>query len=77
MPLHYTIGLRALGLMVTAKTGRMAPAPPRAAPVVQVSARTLRRAAGRYASGAGVDLVKRPAAGCGGSSRRTRPVSRR
>jgi CubicO group peptidase (beta-lactamase class C family) len=52
------VGLRALSLMVTAKTGRTAPSPPRPARVVRVSTRTLRRAAGRYASGAGVDLVK-------------------
>jgi CubicO group peptidase (beta-lactamase class C family) len=51
------IGVRALGLMVTAKTGRSAPAAPRAAPVVRVSTRTLRRAAGRYASGTGVDVL--------------------
>jgi len=51
------IGLRALGLMVTAKTGRRAPSPQRPAPVVRVSARTLRRAAGRYASGPGIGLV--------------------
>lgn len=47
---HEEVGLRALGLMVTAKTGRSAPAPPRPAPVVKVSARELRRAAGQYAS---------------------------
>ncbi|MGH2938767.1 MAG: serine hydrolase domain-containing protein [Solirubrobacterales bacterium] len=47
---HEEIGLRALGLMVTAKTGRTAPAPPTPAPVTKVSAQTLRRAAGRYAS---------------------------
>ena len=61
------IGVRALGLMVTAKTGRRAPAPPRAAPVVRVSARTLWRAAGRYASGTGVDVVT----ACGGGLRVT------
>lgn len=44
------IGLRALGLMVTAKTGRTAPTPPTPAPVTKVSAQTLRRASGRYAS---------------------------
>jgi CubicO group peptidase (beta-lactamase class C family) len=53
------IGLQALGLMVTAKTGRTAPAPPRPAPVVRVPAGTLRRAAGRYATltGAGLYIV--------------------
>jgi CubicO group peptidase (beta-lactamase class C family) len=51
------IGVRALGLMVTAKTGRTAPSSPRTAPVVRVSARTLRRAAGRYAYGAGLEIV--------------------
>lgn len=44
------IGLRALGLMVTAKTGRTAPTPPRPARVVKVPASTLRRAIGHYAS---------------------------
>jgi CubicO group peptidase (beta-lactamase class C family) len=62
-PLPYATGIRALGLMVTAKTGRTAPVPPRAAPVVRASARTLRRAAGRYASVVGVDLVKRSGGG--------------
>jgi Beta-lactamase len=50
VPVRDQIGLRALGLMVTAKTGRRAPTPPRPAPVVKVSANTLRRATGRYAS---------------------------
>lgn len=44
------IGLRALGLMVTAKTGRTAPAPAPPAPVVKASPAELRRAVGRYAS---------------------------
>jgi CubicO group peptidase (beta-lactamase class C family) len=44
------IGLRALGLMFTAKTGRKAPTPPRPASVIKVSAGTLRRATGHYAS---------------------------
>ena len=44
------VGLRALGLMVTAKTGRSAPAPSRPAPVVEVPTKVLRRAAGQYAS---------------------------
>lgn len=48
---HEVVGLRALGLMVTAKTGRKAPTPPTAAPVRKVSAQTLRRAAGRYSAG--------------------------
>jgi CubicO group peptidase (beta-lactamase class C family) len=52
------VGLRALGLIVTAKTGRTSPAPPRIQPVVRASARKLRRAAGRYASTAGLDLVE-------------------
>ena len=52
------LGVRALGLMVTAKTGRRAPSLPRTSPVVRVSARTLRRAAGRYATDTGVDVVK-------------------
>jgi len=52
------IGVRAMGLMVTAKTGRTAPAPPGPAPVVRVSTRTLRRAAGRYATDTGVDVLK-------------------
>jgi CubicO group peptidase (beta-lactamase class C family) len=56
-PLRDQIGLRALGLMVTAKTGRTAPSPPRPAPVVRVSARTLRRAAGRYATGAYLEIL--------------------
>ncbi len=52
------IGLRALGLMVTANTGRTAPKPPRPARVVKVPARTLRHANGRYAlSAGGVFLV--------------------
>jgi hypothetical protein len=36
--------------MVTAETGRTAPTPPRPAPVIEVSAGTLRRATGHYAS---------------------------
>jgi CubicO group peptidase (beta-lactamase class C family) len=52
VPVRDEIGLRALGLMVTAKTGRTAPTPPRPAPVVKVSASTLRRATGQYASSA-------------------------
>jgi CubicO group peptidase (beta-lactamase class C family) len=50
VPVSDQIGLRALGLMVTATTGRRASTPPRPAPVVKVSANTLRRATGRYAS---------------------------
>lgn len=49
-PVRDSIGLRALGLMVTAKTGRRPPSPPRAAPVISVSPSTLRHATGRYAS---------------------------
>jgi CubicO group peptidase (beta-lactamase class C family) len=44
------VGLRALGLMVTAKTGRTAPTPPTPAAVTKVSTQALRRAAGRYAN---------------------------
>jgi CubicO group peptidase (beta-lactamase class C family) len=44
------IGMRALGLMVTAKTGRKPPEPARPARVVKRSTRVLARAAGRYAS---------------------------
>jgi len=52
------VGLQALGLMVTAKTGRTAPPPPSPAPVVRVPAGTLRRAAGLYATtGSGLDIV--------------------
>jgi len=58
VPLRGHIGVRALGLMVTAKTGRTAPALPRTSPVVRVSTRTLRRAAGRYATDSGVDVIK-------------------
>jgi CubicO group peptidase (beta-lactamase class C family) len=47
---HDEIGLRALGLMVTAKTGRTAPKPPRPARVAKVTATTLHRATGEYAS---------------------------
>jgi CubicO group peptidase (beta-lactamase class C family) len=47
---HEEVGLRALGLIVTAKTGRTAPTPPTPAPVTKVSTQALRRAAGRYAS---------------------------
>jgi CubicO group peptidase (beta-lactamase class C family) len=50
------VGLQALGLMVTAKTGRTAPAPPHPAPVVRVPIGTLRRAAGRYANLTGAGL---------------------
>ena len=52
------VGLRALGLMVTAKSGRTAPAPPRPAPVADApSSRKLRRAAGLYASSSGLTSV--------------------
>jgi CubicO group peptidase (beta-lactamase class C family) len=52
------IGLQALGLMVTATTGRTAPKPPLPARVVKVPARTLRDANGRYAlAGGGVFIV--------------------
>jgi CubicO group peptidase (beta-lactamase class C family) len=44
------IGLRAIGLMVTAKTGRTAPKPAPPAPVAKASAAKLRRAAGLYAN---------------------------
>jgi CubicO group peptidase (beta-lactamase class C family) len=44
------VGVRALGLMVTAKTGRTAPKPAKPAAVVHVSAGTLQRATGSYAS---------------------------
>ena len=44
--------------MVTAKTGRTPPPRPPASPVVRVSSRTLRRAAGLYASANGINLVK-------------------
>jgi CubicO group peptidase (beta-lactamase class C family) len=44
------IGLRALGLMVTAKTGRTAPEPAPPSPVVKASPAKLQRAIGRYAS---------------------------
>lgn len=47
---HEEVGLRALGLMVTAKTGRTAPTPARPARVIKVPAHVLRRAAGQYAS---------------------------
>ena len=58
------LGVRALGLMVTAKTGRTAPSPPRPSRVVRVSARTLRRAAGsRHRAGRS-----------GGRPRRSPPV---
>jgi hypothetical protein len=52
------VGLRALGLMVTAKTGRTPPAPPRPARVVHASARRLARAAGTWASGIGLDVIR-------------------
>lgn len=65
------VGLRALGLMVTADTGRTAPAPARPVPVAKVPAEALRRAAGKYASsssglyavsvaGAGLELSPNP-----------------
>ena len=52
------VAVLALGLMVTAKTGRTAPAPPRPAPPVHVAAAVLRRAAGRYANAGGIELVQ-------------------
>ncbi|MGH3583358.1 MAG: serine hydrolase domain-containing protein, partial [Mycobacterium sp.] len=51
-PVRDEVGLRALGLMVTAKTGRAAPKPAQPAPVVKASPARLRRAAGQYASSA-------------------------
>jgi CubicO group peptidase (beta-lactamase class C family) len=44
------VGLRALGLMVTAKSGRTAPKPAGPAPVVKPVPAKLRQASGRYAS---------------------------
>lgn len=58
MPPQKAVGQRALGLMVTAKTGRRAPPPASPSRVVRVSAVTLRRAAGRYASTFGVDRIQ-------------------
>jgi CubicO group peptidase (beta-lactamase class C family) len=52
------VAVLALGLMVTAKTGRTAPAPPKPAPPVHVAASVLRRAAGRYANAGGIELVQ-------------------
>jgi CubicO group peptidase (beta-lactamase class C family) len=49
-PVRDSIGLRALGLMVTATSGRKPPSPPRPAPVIKVPPSRLRRATGRYAS---------------------------
>jgi hypothetical protein len=48
----------ALGLMVTAKTGRSAPAPPTPSPQIHVSTAVLHRSAGRYASAGGVESVE-------------------
>jgi CubicO group peptidase (beta-lactamase class C family) len=50
-------GMRALELMVTAKTGRTPPPAPRPARVVRPPEAKLRRATGRWASGLGLDLV--------------------
>jgi hypothetical protein len=55
---EHQVAVMALGLMVTAKTGRRATAQPAVSPPVQVSSRTLRRAAGRYGGAGGIDLVK-------------------
>jgi CubicO group peptidase (beta-lactamase class C family) len=61
VPVRDDIGFEALGLMVTAKTGRVAPPDAGAAPasrVVKVAPRVLRAAAGRYAELTGLDLVR-------------------
>jgi CubicO group peptidase (beta-lactamase class C family) len=55
---EHQVAALALGLMVTAKTGRIAPAPPKPSPQIHVSTAVLRRAAGRYADAAGLELVK-------------------
>ena len=55
---EHQAAVRALGLMVTAKTGRAEPAPPKPSPQIHVSTAVLRRAAGRYASAAGIELVR-------------------
>jgi CubicO group peptidase (beta-lactamase class C family) len=55
------IGLRALALMVTAKTGREPPRPPGPGRVVKVPEGTLRRAAGLYANSAAGIYTLRPA----------------
>jgi CubicO group peptidase (beta-lactamase class C family) len=68
------VGLRALGLMVTAKTGRTAPKPPRPAPVVKVPTRVLQRAAGQYAS-SGTGLYTVTAAGDGLRVASTPPIA--
>jgi CubicO group peptidase (beta-lactamase class C family) len=55
---EHQVAVLALGLMVTAKTGRTAPAPPKPSPRIHVSTAVLRRAAGRYADAAGLELVR-------------------
>ena len=67
VPLPYTIGLRALGLMVTAKTGRMAPVAARAAPVVRVSAGRCAALPGATPPAPASTSSSDPAAGCDGS----------
>ena len=58
-PIRDAVGVRALGLMVTAKTGRTAPPlEPIDRRVAHVPLRQLRRVAGRYATGGGLDLVR-------------------
>jgi len=60
---EHQVAVLALGLMVTAKTGRTAPAAPAPSPRIHVSNAVLRRVAGRYASAGGVDFVQVDGAG--------------
>jgi hypothetical protein len=55
---EHQVAVLALGLMVTAKTGRRAPAEPPGSPPVRVPQQALRLAAGRYGGGSGVDVVR-------------------
>ena len=55
---EHQVAVLALGLMVTAKTGRTAPAPPKRSRQTQASSAALRDASGRYANGGGIVHVQ-------------------